>query len=121
MAKLLIHSSHGAEDPERATLPFVIANNAAIAGQDVVVMLTIEGVRVATKGGADRIEHKGLPPLRELLPEYVSNGGQVWACQSCTKPRGISEADLVEGARIAAAMQVVEYLASPGGASSLTI
>jgi len=74
---------------------------------------------VATKGGADRIEHKGLPPLRELLPEYVSNGGQVWACQSCTKPRGITEADLVDGARIAAAMQVVEYLSQ--GASSLTI
>jgi predicted peroxiredoxin len=119
MGKLLIHSSHGAEDPERATLPFVIANNAALAGQDVVVMLTIEGVRVATKGGADRIEHQGLPPLRELLPEYVSNGGQVWACQSCTKPRGITEADLVDGARIAAAMQVVEYLSQ--GASSLTI
>jgi hypothetical protein len=50
MGRLLIHSSHGAEDPERATLPFVIANNAAIAGQEVVVMLTIEGVRVATKG-----------------------------------------------------------------------
>jgi uncharacterized protein len=119
VGKLLIHSSHGAEDPERATLPFVIANNAALAGQDVVVLLTIEAVRVATKGGADRIEHHGLPPLRDLLQEYVSNGGQVWACQSCTKPRGITEADLADGARIAAAMQVVEYLSQ--GASSLTI
>jgi predicted peroxiredoxin len=72
MARLLVHSSHGAEDPERATLPFVIANNAALA------------------------------------------------CQSCTKPRGITEADLVEGARIAAAMmQVVAYPSQ--GASSLTI
>jgi uncharacterized protein len=119
MGKLLIHSSHGAEDPERATLPFVIANNAAIAGQEVVVMLTIEAVRVATKGGADAVHHEGLPPLAEILDDYVSNGGQVWACQSCTKPRGITEADLVEGARIAAAMQVVEYLAN--GASSLTL
>jgi uncharacterized protein len=119
VGKLLIHSSHGAEDPERATLPFVIANNAAIAGQDVVVMLTIEGVRVATKGGADAVHHEGLPPLPEILGEYVSNGGQVWACQSCTKPRGITDEDLVEGARIAAAMQVVEYLSE--GASSLSL
>jgi predicted peroxiredoxin len=43
----------------------------------------------------------------------------VWACQSCTKPRGIADEDLVEGARIAAAMQVVEYLSE--GASSLTL
>jgi uncharacterized protein len=119
MGKLLIHSSHGGEDPERATLPFVIANNAAIAGQEVVVMLTIEAVRVATKGGADAVHHEGLPRLAEILGEYVTNGGHVWACQSCTKPRGITEADLVEGARIAAAMQVVEYLSE--GASSLTI
>lgn len=119
MAKLLIHSSHGPEDPERATLPFVIANNAAIAGQEVVVMLTIEGVRVATRGGAGTVHHEGLPPLAEVLGEYVSNGGQVWACQSCTKPRGITEGDLVEGARIAAAMQVVEYLSK--GAASLTL
>jgi uncharacterized protein len=119
MGRLLIHSSHGAEDPERATLPFVIANNAAIAGQEVVVMLTIDGVRVATKGGADAVRHEGLPPLAEILDDYVSNGGQVWACQSCTKPRGITEADLVPGARIAAAMQLVEYLSQ--GAASLTL
>jgi uncharacterized protein len=118
MGKLLIHSSHGKEDPERATLPFIVANNAAIAGQDVKVMLTIEGVWLATEGGAEGIHHEGLPPLAEIMKEYVANGGEVWACQSCTKPRGITDEHLVEGARVAAAMQAVEFLA--GGAASLT-
>jgi hypothetical protein len=49
---------------------------------------------------------------------FVSNGGEVWACQSCTKPRGIVEEQLAPGARIAAAMQAVEFLSS--GAASLT-
>ena len=118
MGKLLIHASRGAEDPERATLPFIIANNAAIAGQETVVMLTIEGVRLATEGGADPVQHEGLPPLRDVMQELVANGGQVWACQSCTKPRGIGEEDLIDGARIAAAMQVVEFLSQ--GAASMT-
>jgi uncharacterized protein len=118
MGKLLVHSSHGAEDPERATLPFIVANNAAVAGQEVKVMLTIDGVWLATEGGADGVHREGLPPLSEIMKEYVSNGGEIWACQSCTKPRGITEDRLVDGARIAAAMQAVEFLA--GGAASLT-
>jgi uncharacterized protein len=115
---MLIHSSHGEEDPERATLPFIVGKNAAIAGQETVIMLTVEGVRLATKGGAAGVHKDGLPPLEEAMADYVDSGGRIWACQSCTKPRGIEEADLVEGATIAAAMQAVEYLA--GGAASLT-
>lgn len=118
MATILINCSHGREDPERATLPFVLANNAVVAGQDVVVILTIEAVRLATKGGADGVRHEGLPPVADLLGEVLEGGGRVWACQSCTKPRGITDEDLVEGARIGSAMEIVELMSS--GASSLT-
>ena len=118
MSKLLIHSSHGTEDPERATLPFIVGKNAAIAGQEAVVMLTVEGVRLATEGGAEGVRQEGLPPLQEVIREFVENGGHVWACQSCTQPRGITEEQLIEGARIAAAMEAVEFLSQD--AASLT-
>lgn len=118
MSKLLIHSSHGKEDPERATLPFIVGKNAAIAGQEAVVMLTVEGVRLATEGGAEGVRQEGLPPLQEVIREFVENGGRVWACQSCTQPRGITEEQLIEGARIAAAMEAVEFLSQD--AASLT-
>lgn len=118
MPRLMIHSSHGGDDPERATLPFILGNNAAIAGQEVVVLLTVDGVWLATEGGADDIAKEGLPPLAEVMGEFIGNGGQVWACQACTKPRGIGEEQLIEGARIAAAMQAVEFLSR--GAASLT-
>jgi uncharacterized protein len=118
MSKLMIHSSHGKDDPERATLPFVMGNNAAIAGQEVVVLLTVDGVWLATEGGADGIAKQGLPVLAEVLREFVGNGGQVWACQACTKPRGIGETQLIDGARIAPAMEAVEFLSQ--GAASLT-
>ncbi len=118
MAKLLIHSSHGREDPERATLPFILGNNAVLAGQEAVILLTIDAVHLATKGGAEGVQKEGLPPLEQIMREFVEGGGQVWACQACTKPRGITDADLTEGSRIAAAMEAVEYLAQ--GAQSLT-
>ena len=118
MGKLLINCTHGKEDPERATLSFVVGNVAASADQEVVVLLTIEGVRNATRGYADDIHKEGFQPLKEVMQAFVSNGGQIWACGACTKPRGITDADMVEGAKIVTAAAAVEYLVS--GAASLS-
>jgi predicted peroxiredoxin len=110
MPKFMAQATHGREDQERATLPFIIANVAASADQEAIVLLTIEGVWLATKGYADDIHHEGLPPLREVLDSLLANGGQVWACSACTTPRGITEEHLIEGARIVAAPDVVAEL-----------
>ena len=115
--KILINCNHGQEDPERATLPFVVGNVAATADQETVVFLTVEGVRLATKGYADAVQKEGFPAAGEVIRQFIANGGQVWACGACTKPRGITEADLVEGAKIVTAANVVEYMAA--GASTL--
>ena len=118
MAKLLINCTHGREDAERATLAFVVGNVAASADQEVVVLLTIDGVWNATRGYADDICKEGFQPLKDVMQSFISNGGQVWACGACAKPRGINDADMVEGARIVTAAKAVEYLAS--GAASLS-
>jgi len=118
MAKILVNATHGNEDAERATLPFVMANVAATADQETVVLLTVEGVRLATYGYADGIQKDGFAPLKDVVRQFLDNGGQVWACGACTKPRGIGEADLISGAKIVTAANVVEYLAS--GASTLS-
>ena len=118
MAKLLINCTHGQEDAERATLSFVVGNVAASADQEVVVLLTIDGVWNATHGYADDICKEGFQPLREVMQSFINNGGQIWACGACAKPRGITEADMIPGARIVSAANAVEYLAS--GAASLS-
>ncbi len=118
MSKLLINCTHGSEDVERATLPFAVGNVAASADQDVVVLLTIEGVWNATKGYADNIHKEGFQPLREVMQSFIANGGHIWACGACTKPRGITDVDLIPGAKIVTAANAVEYLAS--GANSLS-
>ena len=94
MGKFMAHATHGREDPERATLPFIAANVAASADQEAIVLLTIEGVWLATKGYADEVHHEGMPPLREVLDSLLASGGQVWACGACTKPRGITDDDI---------------------------
>ncbi len=114
MAKFLINCTHASDDPERATLSFIVGNVAASADQEAVVLLTIEGVWLATRGRADGVQKEGFPALQEVLQQFVSNGGQIWACGTCTKPRGITDADLIDGARIVTAAQVVQHLAQGG-------
>lgn len=118
MAKLMVNLTHGKDDPERATLAFITGNVAASADQEVVLLLTIDGVWNATKGYVDDIHKEGFPALREVVLSFVNNGGQIWACGTCTKPRGITEADMIAGAKIITAAQAVEFLSS--GASSLS-
>ena len=108
--KLIFNCTHGKEDPERATLPFVAANIAATAGQDAVVLCTIDAVWLGTEGGLDGIASKGLPVLADLYAEFVDNGGQVWLCGSCTKPRDITEEQVSKGAAIVGAAKVVEEI-----------
>jgi predicted peroxiredoxin len=115
--KLLFNCTHGKEDPERATLPFVAANIAAAAGQDAIVLCTIDAVWLGTEGGRDGIAHPGLPVLADLYREFIDNGGHAWLCGACTKPRGISEGQLAKGSTIVGAAKVVEEIIS--GAKSV--
>ena len=114
---VLINCTHGREDPERATLSFIVGNVAASAEQPAIVLLTIEGVWLATRGYADDVKKEGFQPLREIMDAFIANGGEIWACGACTKPRGITEEHIIPGAKIVTAAMVVEAMVN--GASAL--
>jgi predicted peroxiredoxin len=105
---VIFSCSYWKDDPERMILPLVAGNIAAIAGQRAIVFCTMDAVWIGTQGGIDGIELEGFPNPAELLPEYLENGGEVWLCQTCAKPRGITEDKLIDGARIVGAAKLVE-------------
>lgn len=113
---LIFNCTNGKHDPERAILPFVAANIAAGAGQDAVVLCTVDAVWLGTEGGTDGVVSEGLPALSALFGEFVDNGGRVWLCGACTKPRGITEEQVAKGATIVGAAKVVEALATGANA-----
>jgi predicted peroxiredoxin len=114
----MIHNTNGKEDLERASLAFVVANTALVSGQQATVLLTIEGVRLATKEYARGLKAEGFAPLDELIAQFVKGGGVIWVCGACAKPRQITEADLIAGACIIGAATAVEALVQ--GANSLS-
>ena len=118
MAKILIHNTHGKDDVERATLAFVVANVGLSSGQEVTTLLTIDGVWVATQGYTDDLQAYGFAPLGELVQKFVANGGILWVCGACAKPRNITAEQLISGAQLVGAAAAIEALAN--GAQSLS-
>jgi predicted peroxiredoxin len=114
----MVHNTHGSDHVERASLAFVVANTAISSEQEATVLLTIEGVWVATNGYADGLQADGFAPLSELITKFVDAGGRIWACGSCTKPRKITEQMLIPGAQIIGAATAVEAMVN--GAHVLT-
>ncbi len=116
--RMIFVCSHGKEDSERAILPFVVANIAAAVGKQAAVLLTIDGVWIGAEGGTEGITYEGMPALSDLYAEFVENGGEVWVCGACAKPRGIGEDRVGKGAKIVGAGMVVEEVAA--GAKLMT-
>lgn len=67
MARLLFISTHGSEDPTRATLPFFLAKGAVDAGHKPEIVLAGDAAVVARRAVADAIVGVGIPPLKELI------------------------------------------------------
>lgn len=106
------------DNPDKATVAFVVANAAVGSDQETVVFLSTEGVRLAIKGYADDIEEPGFAPLRELMANYAAGGGTIYVCSPCFKKRGLDDNQLVAGAGIVGGAKLVEFMA--GGVSSVS-
>ena len=107
MRELVIKCTTGAEAPERANQAFTVAAAGVAAGATVSLWLTGEAAWFAVPGRAEAFELELATPLAELR-DMVLSGGSVTVCSQCAQRRGIIEADLVEGAKIAGAAVFAE-------------
>jgi len=118
MGKIMVHNTHGKDAVERATLAFVVGNSALSSGQEAILLLTIDGVWLATRGYMDGLQAEGFAPIKEVIENFVKNGGEVWVCGACAKPRNITADQLIEGAQMVGAATAVEALVN--GAQTLS-
>ncbi|MEO8273117.1 MAG: DsrE family protein [Chloroflexota bacterium] len=109
--RLVIMATHGPNDPEMATIPFVMAVAALASDVGVVMGFQGEGVRLVHAGEADTVQAPEFPPLAKLLDDFRELGGTLLVCSPCAKSRGITDA-LVPGAEIVAAARFVAEVTS---------
>ncbi len=110
--KIVIISTVGSENPEKATLPFVLATAAQSMDVEVTVILQANSVMLAKNGEADKVKAKGLLPLKELLDTFIELEGKLLLCSPCVKERNIQKDDLIKGSELIAAGTVVTEVLS---------
>ncbi len=100
------------DNPDKATVAFVVANAAAGSDKEALVFLSTEGVRLSQKGYADDIREEGFAPLAELMANFAKAGGKIFVCSPCFKKRKLDEAKLVAGAAVVGGAKLVEFLSA---------
>src|SRR5688500_16427908 len=110
---LVVKASAGADAPERCAQAFTVAATAVAAGADVSLWLTRESACYALPGRAAEFDPPHSAPRTDLL-DAVLAGGRVTVCTQCAARRGITEADVLKGVRIAGAAAFVEESLADG-------
>ena len=114
---LVVLMTHGA-DHELSSVAFTIALGGMTAGLNVSIFLTSAAVDLARKRAVDMTHVSPLEPLAAMVQDFLSRGGQLWACTPCVKARGYDESDLIGGVEITGASKMHELIKS--GAATLS-
>jgi predicted peroxiredoxin len=113
---LVVFVSHGIEN-ELSSVGFTLANGGITSGLKVSIFLVGNGVDLVRKRAADLTQAHPCEPLASLIRDFLSRNGRIWACIICTKARGYTEADLLDGVVISGA-SVVHELIKTGAATA---
>jgi predicted peroxiredoxin len=113
--KLVIFATHGTEDPERASLPFVCANAALAMDVQATVILQGTGVLLAKKGCYEHIFCAGFDPLKKLVDTFFEFGGKILVCLPCIQERQITPEMLIAKAEPVKAGRVVQEVLEATG------
>lgn len=108
--KMLVNLTTGLEDPERVMVAFLVGGAGVQQGKQVATFLTKEAVRLALPGHARAVACEGCPPVERLFEQYAGGGGELLVCPICFNARGLEEGAMVQNARIAGAIPMLEWI-----------
>lgn len=109
----MVKVTAGADAPERCAQAFTVASVAVASGVPTSLWLTGESSWFALPGRAETFELAESAPLADLLAAVLA-GGTVTLCTQCASRRGIGEADVLPGVRVAGAQVFVEEALAEG-------
>lgn len=109
---LTVKLTCGAEAAERANQALTVAASAVALGAPVSLWLTGEAVWFGVRGRIPDLGLEGALDSVELVADILA-GGSVSVCSQCAARRGLTEADLLDGARIAGAAAFAEQVLQP--------
>ena len=91
---------------ERALSALRFAWTADLEGHKVKIWLFENGVYLAKKGQKPA---QGLTNYGQMLEDMIKGGVEVKACVVCAEARGLTQAELIDGVKIATVHDLVEW------------
>ncbi len=105
---VVITISCGTDNPNRATRAIHLATVAHKAGKNVTLFLLDEAVYLAKVGLLEHVKAATGDVADDLMTYLEAHGVDILACAPCAKSRRIEEKDLIEGARMGTALELIE-------------
>jgi predicted peroxiredoxin len=108
--RVVVSCTKGDQDPDYVATAYLTAVAALDHGKEVVMWLSVEGVRLGLRGYANRIRADKDPPIERLHRQFTEKGGHFYVCPICFKERNLDEGDLVDGAELKGATPLMEFV-----------
>ena len=108
MSKVIIVSTHGKDHPERASIPWAVANAGLTFDQEVMVFLQGPAVLLAKKGYVGDLRFPPFGPIKKLMEDFLAQGGKIILCAPCLEAHMVKEEEIIEGATAAGAGYLIE-------------
>lgn len=104
---VVIVVSCGTDNPNRATRAIHLATVAHKQGKNTTLFLLDEAVYLAKQGLIAHLRAATGDVADDLMTYLQANEVPILACIPCAKARQISEQDLIDGARLATAVELI--------------
>jgi uncharacterized protein len=108
--RVVVGCTHGEQDPDHVAVAYLTAVAALDQGKEVVMWLSVEGVRLGLRGYPDGIRVGQDPPVARLHQQFAEKGGRMFVCPVCFNERRLSIDDLADGAELKGATPLMEFV-----------
>ncbi len=78
MGTIMNFSTNGSENPTKAVLPFLNANDAVEAGHEPAITLFGDAVVLMKDSVANAVVPVGWPPLKDILATTIANNTPIY-------------------------------------------
>jgi uncharacterized protein involved in oxidation of intracellular sulfur len=113
MSKMYFVISKGFEKSGGATRAMQFAAFASDQGHEVEVALIDDAIHWAQLGMADGIRASTGEHMQEMIDKLTAGEGKLLVCKACADKRYIGPDDLINGAEIAGAGEIVAKMCDP--------
>ena len=107
---VVVIASCGTDNPNRSTRAIHLATIAHKEGKNVTLFLLDEAVYLAKKGIIAHLRAATGDIADDLMAYLQAHGVPIIACTPCVKARQFSADDLIDGARLGTAVELIQLV-----------